>query len=257
MATPLPIPSAGTTLFDPSTGTINPLWENFFLQLTIALGTQGFAPADARYWVSNANGTLTNERNMGALASGYLKQVSAVGIATPSTVSAIPLSDVTGLLGLAQGGTDADLSATGGANQVLQQASVGGGVTVGQLATTNLSDVGTNTAWTPTDASGAGLSFTTATGRYLNVGKLVYTEFDLTYPVTASAAAASIGGLPFTSIGVQQALSIAFTNLNIAAQIAVNSSATTISFLNLAGGTVTNAQFSGVTIRGSGIWMHT
>lgn len=45
-----------------------------------------------------------------------------------------------GTLALARGGTGADLSATGGANQVVQQASAGGVFTVGQLAASNLSN---------------------------------------------------------------------------------------------------------------------
>lgn len=45
-----------------------------------------------------------------------------------------------GTLALARGGTNADLSATGGTSQVLKQTSVGGNVTVGQLASTDLSD---------------------------------------------------------------------------------------------------------------------
>jgi hypothetical protein len=44
----------------------------------------------------------------------------------------------TGQLGLARGGTDADLSATGGANEVLQQTTSGGAVTVGQLGNPSL-----------------------------------------------------------------------------------------------------------------------
>ena len=291
MATALPIPPSGLPVINPITGAMDSQWQNYFLTLTIAISSIGAAPVDARYWVSNANGQLTNETNMGALASGYLKQVTAAGIATPSTVTSIPGTDVAGAaltrvndtnvtatlggtpttallaavsltlgwagkLGLARGGSNADLSATGGAHNFLRQNSSGAAIDVIQPATTDLSDVGTNTAWTPTDASGAGLSFTVATGRYINYGSLVFTEFDLTYPVTGSGAAASIGGLPYTSIAVQQALSIAFTNLNIAAQVAVNTSASTISFLNLAGGAVTNLQFSGVTIRASGIWMH-
>lgn len=43
-------------------------------------------------------------------------------------------------IGLAYGGTGANLSATGGTNQVLQQATVGGAVTVGTLAASNLSN---------------------------------------------------------------------------------------------------------------------
>lgn len=44
---------------------------------------------------------------------------------------------------LANGGTHADLSATGGASQVLKQASAGADVTVGQLAFTDVSGVAT------------------------------------------------------------------------------------------------------------------
>jgi len=47
------------------------------------------------------------------------------------------------LLGLAQGGTNANLSATGGTSQVLKQVSTGGAVTVGQLQCTDLSTAGT------------------------------------------------------------------------------------------------------------------
>ena len=45
----------------------------------------------------------------------------------------------TGQLGLARGGTNADLSATGGTSQVLRQSSVGAAITVGQLAFTDIS----------------------------------------------------------------------------------------------------------------------
>ena len=45
-----------------------------------------------------------------------------------------------GIIGLARGGTNANLSATGGASQVLKQTSTGAAVTVGQLAASDLSD---------------------------------------------------------------------------------------------------------------------
>lgn len=44
-------------------------------------------------------------------------------------------------LGLAQGGTNADLSATGGASQVLKQLTAGAAFTVGQLAATDLTGI--------------------------------------------------------------------------------------------------------------------
>jgi len=52
--------------------------------------------------------------------------------------------------------------------------------------------------WTPTDNSGAGLSFTGVVATYTKIGRQVTCAFTLTYPTTASAAAASIAGLPFT-----------------------------------------------------------
>lgn len=49
-------------------------------------------------------------------------------------------ADISGTAGLAQGGTHADLSGTGGASQVLKQVSVGANITVGQLAASDLSN---------------------------------------------------------------------------------------------------------------------
>ena len=55
-------------------------------------------------------------------------------------------------------------------------------------------EVGT---WTPTDGSGAGLTFTTVFGRYVKIGKQVTVHFRVNYPSTADATAAIIGGLPY------------------------------------------------------------
>ncbi len=56
-------------------------------------------------------------------------------------------------------------------------------------------------SWTPTDGSGAGLSFTVSSALYVKVGKLVFINVYLTYPSTASSATAIISGLPFTAQG--------------------------------------------------------
>jgi hypothetical protein len=53
--------------------------------------------------------------------------------------------------------------------------------------------------WTPTDASGAALSFTAVTAYYTKIGRFVICQFSLDYPSTATGNAAKIGGLPFTS----------------------------------------------------------
>jgi hypothetical protein len=52
--------------------------------------------------------------------------------------------------------------------------------------------------WTPTDGSGAGLTFTVAAAAYTKIGRMVYWQAVVIYPVTADASAASIAGLPFT-----------------------------------------------------------
>jgi hypothetical protein len=51
----------------------------------------------------------------------------------------LAFTDISGILGLAKGGTNANLSATGGASQVLKQVSVGAAITVAQLAFTDIS----------------------------------------------------------------------------------------------------------------------
>lgn len=67
-------------------------WRNYFLSIQSIVGP--IPPIDAQYWVSTANSTLTNERNIGALATGYLKITTAAGVATPATVTPIPAADV-------------------------------------------------------------------------------------------------------------------------------------------------------------------
>ncbi len=53
--------------------------------------------------------------------------------------------------------------------------------------------------WTPTDASGAGLTFTVSKTTYTRIGNVVTVTGIITWPATASGAAAQVGGLPFTA----------------------------------------------------------
>jgi len=88
--------------------------------------------------------------------------------------------------------------------------------------------------WTPTDASGAGLSFTSTEGFYTKIGNVVYVSCSLTFPSTASVNSAKFGGLPFTVKDSNQNVSAAsiaqtnasrsdnFTYLNNTTQIAIN-----------------------------------
>ena len=55
--------------------------------------------------------------------------------------------------------------------------------------------------FTPTDVSGAGLTFTSANGYYTKVGRLVTLTLLVVYPSTVNATAAQIGGFPFSNGG--------------------------------------------------------
>jgi hypothetical protein len=52
--------------------------------------------------------------------------------------------------------------------------------------------------WTPTDNSGAGLSFTVNGATYIKIGQLVVASCQINYPSTANGNGAAIAGLPFT-----------------------------------------------------------
>lgn len=53
--------------------------------------------------------------------------------------------------------------------------------------------------WTPVDTSGANLTFTVTGAAYRKVGSIVFVNLAITYPATADANFARVGGLPFTS----------------------------------------------------------
>lgn len=52
--------------------------------------------------------------------------------------------------------------------------------------------------WTPTDGSGAGLTFLNVDAKYTKIGKMVYAIASFDFPSTADISTASIDGLPFT-----------------------------------------------------------
>lgn len=111
--------------------------------------------------------------------------------------------------------------------------------------------------WTPTDASGASLVFSTTVGKYTKIGRMVYWTMEVTYPVTANGSAAEVGGLPFTTAAVGNdgmfTGSFGYNGANRNDMIHVRQSNTSMRFYN---GTtqVTNANYSGVLLRASGFY---
>lgn len=108
--------------------------------------------------------------------------------------------------------------------------------------------------WTPVDGSGAALTFTNVAGYYTRIGRQVTAVFNVTYPSTADASAARIGGLPFTSANTGSGLSNGTFNTNNSGQavepsIVIND--TKFAALKVALGTsATNAELTGATLRG-------
>jgi len=97
--------------------------------------------------------------------------------------------------------------------------------------------------WTPTDASGAGLSFTVTTANYTKIGRVVIAHCQLSYPTTVSSAAAVIGGLPFTAAIFSPAAVSGSSGTAIILRTV--SGSTTAAVLNAAtNAAITNAQLS-------------
>ncbi len=93
-------------------GTMNDAWWRYFQ------GLENITTGTALTRINDTNVTLT----LGGDPNAALVNAASITVGWAGT------------LGLSRGGTAADLSATGGANQVLQQSTLGGAITVGTLA---------------------------------------------------------------------------------------------------------------------------
>lgn len=116
--------------------------------------------------------------------------------------TSIPVANATGKLPLANGGTNADLSGTGGASQVLKQTTVGGAVTVAQLASTDISDITTGTFVPATTGFSAA---PTLIGIYTKVGKMVTIQLINNGVGTSNATTFTITNLPYTASNTNDA----------------------------------------------------
>jgi hypothetical protein len=110
--------------------------------------------------------------------------------------------------------------------------------------------------WTPVDASPAALTFTGVSGTYYKIGHLVTAQCTLTYPITVTANAAFIGGLPYAQ-GASAANSGGFVSYNTSAtQIVVDAySANVVQIKTPLGASVANSSLSAATIRFTFVYM--
>lgn len=107
------------------------------------------------------------------------------------------------------------------------------------------------TAWTPVDASFGGLAFTGVSAEYSVVGNLVLVSATLTYPSTASTAAAGIKGLPYTvpNSGYATTPSLLYVVGAAAAMAVTELNNPRVNFFSLStGSAVENVTLSGATV---------
>ena len=99
------------------------------ITLSFSGGGGGGAPANATYWVSTANGTLTNEVNLGALTAGVLGITVTSGVATPYIVTQIIDANITSNLFVGTGAGTA--LAFVGQNNLIVGRNAGSNIAVG------------------------------------------------------------------------------------------------------------------------------
>ena len=105
-------------------------------------------------------------------------------------------------------------------------------------------------SWTPTDASGAGLTLPIKEGIYQLIGNICTFQGGLLFPTTADTSVATIGGLPFTvysgSFPVGRAgASISYSSSTLVTGIMLKTSDNKLYFKKSGGDSATNAELSG------------
>lgn len=108
-------------------------------------------------------------------------------------------------------------------------------------------------SWTPIDASGAGLTFSSVSGTYQQIGNLVFASFRLTFPSTANGSGVTIGGLPVTSANSVLAAGPHILGVigGAGGSIRVNANSTSFIIFNPSGTQLTNANLSTLTMFGT------
>jgi hypothetical protein len=132
-----------------------------------------------------------------------------------------------------------------------------GGITFnGDTATANALDDYEEGTYSVTDQSGAGLSFSVTSNRYVKIGKLVWVSIELTYPTTTSTAGVRIS-LPFTNSTAQRTTMACVTNRSdVSVSGYVSNLPTAIGIIESAASpvTVTNASLSGKYVIIGGVY---
>jgi len=204
---------------------------------------------NTRIGVANASPT----RTLDVTGTGAISTSLAIGGATIGT-NALAVTGTTQLnSALNYGGVTLSNAVTGTGSMVLSTSPTLTTPVLGAATATSINFGGSTLStyavgsWTPTDASGAALSFGgRTTANYPRIGNMVYAYAYVGYPVTADASAALIGGLPFTTANARYSRQgfVSASQVATLRYMAPTQNATTVQPLTSAFATLTNATLS-------------
>lgn len=216
-----------------------------------------------------ASGAITCTKTNGVAFAALATTAPGTGVATALGVAVGSAGAIVvngGALGTPSSGVGTNLTALnannlasgtvaaarGGAGAITGALKGNGAGVVSQAATTDLSDTTTSGTVTPSDASGAGLTFSGVSAKYDKIGDIAFVFVQLSYPVTANGSTSSINltgapAFPASSYGRQCTLNYSITATAVAFVLATASS-NTIVFASPTGAGLTNANMSSATI---------
>ena len=233
-----PVTSAGTLAISKVTQTANYVWA----------GPSGGAPAQPNFRTlvsADMPAGLGTVTSVSVTTANGVSGTVATATTTPAislTLGAIAPTSVAATTGLACGAA------------TVQSGGVAFPATAVAVTDVNTLDDYEEGTWTPTDVSGASLSFTSPLGTYTRIGRMFIAGFSLTYPATADGAQANIGGVPFTIANSATArtgvISFSATALQLV-YCTPSNGGTDFFTINTAGAIPTNALMSGTTLRGA------
>lgn len=160
---------------------------------------------------------------------GATKKVAVSDLTAGRAISATELTLSTGNLIIGTAGKGIDFSATSG------------------TGTSELLADYEEGSWTPTDASGAGLTLVSPSGRYTKIGRLVTVSGFWGVPVNADGSNLAIGGLPFT-VGANSAGCQVIDYATAGEMSLVVSGTTFLAFYGASSVRRTNANYSAISI---------
>ena len=208
---------------------------------------------------SNSTISTTAAESLRLHRSGSSSQISSLvmedGGSSVGTANTVRLSTSLGALSISTGGTGG--SSTGGTEYARVEANGVFNLVSGQLRfpATQSASSDPNTfddyeegTWTPTDLSGAGLTFQNLGSAYVKVGQMVLVQAYFNWPVTGNTTATQVGGLPFAVLNYNSYYygPCRVQVPNVIATVQLNSDTNYFYFYTPSGnGIYTNAQLSG------------